>query len=80
MESKRTFTREELSEFDGKAGTPIYFAYEGNVYDVTDSFLWKQGRHQVMHDAGQDLTGQLEEAPHGASLLERLPIIGRLID
>jgi hypothetical protein len=41
----------------------------GKVYDVTDSFLWKAGRHQVFHDAGKNLTAELTETPHGADLL-----------
>jgi len=45
---------------------------------VTDSFLWKGGKHQVTHYAGTDLTGELEKAPHGLEFLKRFPIIGKL--
>ena len=80
MEHKKYFSRVALSRYNGEEGKPIYFAYEGKVYDATDSFLWKKGRHQAMHNAGKDLTGCLKDAPHGKALLERLPIIGILID
>jgi predicted heme/steroid binding protein len=74
----REFTEEELAQYDGKDGTPAYIAYKRKVYDVTHSFLWQRGRHQVLHQAGADLTDSLSEAPHGDDLLERIPIIGTL--
>ena len=76
----REFTRIELASFTGRDGKPAYIAYREKVYDVSDSFLWKNGNHQVLHDAGRDLTEELEKAPHGADLLVRVPVIGRLVD
>ncbi len=71
-------TKEELQKYDGKEGRKAYVAFDGNIYDVTDSFLWKDGRHQVTHSAGEDLTGELKEAPHGIDFLKRFPLVGRL--
>lgn len=65
--------------FDGCDGVS-YVACEGKVYDVSKSFIWKKGRHWVRHHAGQDLTEGLKDAPHGADLLERFPLVGELID
>jgi predicted heme/steroid binding protein len=48
------------------------------VYDVTSSFLWKQGKHQVLHRAGLDLTTAIAEAPHSEALLEKFPVLGVL--
>jgi predicted heme/steroid binding protein len=76
---KKEFTREQLSRFDGIEGRPAYIAFNGNVYDVSESFLWMGGSHQALHQAGKDLTGVLDRAPHGEDLLERVPIIGRLV-
>jgi predicted heme/steroid binding protein len=45
---------------------------------VSGSFLWQNGRHQVVHNAGEDLTDSLEQAPHGVEILERLPVVGIL--
>lgn len=73
----REFTPEELEKFDGISG-PAYVACEGRVYDVSESFLWRDGRHQVTHRAGRDLTPELEKAPHGRELLERFPLVGTL--
>jgi predicted heme/steroid binding protein len=76
----RSFTRQELASCNGRHGAPVYIAYKGRVYDASHSFLWRDGRHQVSHLAGVDLTGALDQAPHGADLLERLPVIGILVD
>jgi predicted heme/steroid binding protein len=77
----RTFTKEELCQYNGKNGAPAYIAYKGNVYDVSNSFLWQKGKHQVVHFAGADLTENLDhDAPHGADLLERVPMIGTLVE
>jgi predicted heme/steroid binding protein len=75
---KRQFTKEELRQYNGRDGAPAFVAYKGKVYDVSESFLWRNGRHQVSHYAGADLTSGLEQAPHGWELLERFPIVGTL--
>jgi predicted heme/steroid binding protein len=74
----RVFTKEEVAEYDGKNGNPAYVVYEGKVYDVSSSFLWKDGNHQVLHSAGVDLTKALEQAPHGGDVLEKFPVVGIL--
>lgn len=73
----KEFTRKELKRFDGKNGNRALIAYEGLIYDVTNSFLWQDGRHQVKHLAGSDLTGELDKAPHGIDFLKRFPIVGK---
>jgi predicted heme/steroid binding protein len=75
----RTFTIKELAGYDGSHGV-AYVAFEGRVYDVSPSFLWQRGKHQVTHRAGTDLTEALKSAPHGAELLERFPVVGRLAE
>ena len=76
----KVFTEEELKKYDGRNGNAAYVAYRGKVYDVSQSFHWKMGVHQVMHKAGCDLTEALKRAPHNADLLEKFPIVGELID
>ncbi len=70
--------KEELSKFDGKDGRAAYFAYKGNVYDVTDSKLWEKGSHINRHAAGEDLTDQLAVAPHSDGAFSKFKIIGTL--
>jgi len=74
----KSFGKDELARYNGKNSAPAYIAYKGKVYDASNSFQWKNGRHQVVHNAGEDLTEGLEQAPHGVEMLERLPEIGIL--
>ena len=74
----KVFTQEQLSESYGTNGKPAYVAYKGIVYDVSESFLWKGGKHQGLHRAGTDLTSEIENAPHEADFLERFPVVGEL--
>ena len=74
----KTFTPEELADYNGQEGKPVYVAYKGNVYDVSESKKWKGGRHMNRHNAGADLTADIPAAPHEAEVLERYPQIGVL--
>jgi len=75
----KKFTEKELAQHSGKSGTKPYIAFSRKVYDVSNSFHWKNGKHQVLHQAGEDLTEAIREAPHGGDLLERVPIIGVIL-
>lgn len=72
-----TFTLEELATFNGEDGNKAYVAYEGLVYDVTDVPQWKNGKHNGQV-AGTDITGIMENAPHGTSKLEGLTVVGKM--
>ncbi|MBS7616970.1 cytochrome B5 [Candidatus Bathyarchaeota archaeon] len=74
----KEFTEKELAEYNGKNGKPAYIAYKGKVFDVSSSFLWKNGKHQVLHEAGADLTAALQQAPHGEDVFKKFPIVGIL--
>lgn len=76
----KKFTREELKRYNGTDNPEIYIAYEGYVYDVSKSFLWRGGKHQAMHYAGEDLTSALNSAPHGKEFILKFPRIGILIE
>ena len=73
------YTLDGLSPFDGKDGRPAYLAYQGIVYDVTASRLWKNGSHVTKHAAGNDLTEFLKTAPHGEDKILAMPRAGRLL-
>ncbi len=75
----KEFTLDEIRRCDGRDGRRALILYKGKVYDVTGSFLWQDGRHQVLHSAGADLTDAMDEAPHGEDLMERVPVVGVLI-
>lgn len=74
----KEFTEEELAQYDGRNGNPVYVGYKGKVYDVSNSFLWKDGTHQALHSAGVDLTNALEQAPHSEDALKKFPVVGIL--
>jgi predicted heme/steroid binding protein/uncharacterized membrane protein len=74
----REFDIEELEKYDGSDGRPVYLAYKGKVYDVSDSKLWRNGLHMKRHHAGRDLTTDIQGAPHEPDVLERYPQVGTL--
>lgn len=74
----KSYNLEELKQNNGKNGMRAYVACEGLIYDVTGSFLWQGGKHQVSHYAGEDLTLELKKAPHGVEFLKRFPVVGYL--
>ncbi|NLF88830.1 cytochrome B5 [Candidatus Bathyarchaeota archaeon] len=73
-------SQQELASNDGKNGKPAWFAYKGKVYDVTDSSFWMDGQHMGMHDAGKDLTEELDMAPHSSENFDRdnIKLVGDL--
>ena len=78
LDGMRVFTRNQLARYNGKHGKPSYVAYQGKVYDVSTSFLWRTGEHQAFHAAGNDLTAALKDAPHGPELLRKFPVVGTM--
>ncbi len=68
--------KKDLIKFNGINGAPSYIVYRGIVYDVSQSWHWKDGKHNALHKAGEDLTDALDGAPHNEDLLERVPLIG----
>ena len=74
----RKFTRKELAFYNGKYRRPAYVGYKGKIYDLSSSFLWRNGQHQVLHNAGLDLTANISQAPHGAEFLFKFPVIGSI--
>lgn len=71
------FSLSQLSLRNGQDKPEIWIAFKGIIYDVTESRLWKNGKHYE-HWAGQDLTPELKDAPHSESVFEKFPIVGVL--
>ncbi len=72
------YNRFQLALRNGTDKEEIWIAYQGKIYDVTESRYWKKGKHYE-HFAGQDLTDELSDAPHTAWVFEHLTIVGILI-
>jgi predicted heme/steroid binding protein len=76
----RIVTQAELRRNSGDMGARKFVAYQGLVYDVTDCPRWRREMHERMHFPGQDLTGELGDAPHKEEVFSRpcVQIVGRL--
>ncbi len=78
MSDYPTYTRAQLALRNGQDKPEIWVAYEGKIYDVTKSRLWRNGKHYE-HWAGQDLTPEMKDAPHNKNVFDKFEQIGRLI-
>jgi predicted heme/steroid binding protein len=70
-------TRSYLALRNGQDKPEIWVAYQGVVYDVSRSRLWRNGRHYE-HWAGQDLTHELPGAPHTENVFQKFKAVARL--
>ena len=73
-------TEMELRRNSGDRDSRKYVAYGGVVYDVTDCPKWRLDLHENLHFPGQDLTGELSDAPHEEDVFSRpcVKAVGRL--
>ncbi len=74
----KDFDPKRLEEFNGKEGHSCYVSVEGKVYDISESELWKDGKHIECHAAGRELAESLENAPHGKEVLDKFQQVGIL--
>lgn len=77
MDALKKYSRAQLALRNGQDKPQIWVALRGIIYDVTDSRLWRAGKHYE-HWAGQDLTDELAEAPHTDKVFEKFKAIGLL--
>jgi len=71
------YTNQQLALRNGQDREEIWCAYQGVIYDVSESRLWRKGRHYE-HWAGQDLTHELADAPHTEKVFSRFTPVGKL--
>jgi len=77
---EKKFASDDLKQFDGLNGRPLYIVFKGKVYDLTSSKLWLQGKHMGMHNQSQNLTEAIKKAPHGEDNVFRFPLVGELAE
>ena len=70
--------KQDLEKNNGKEGAPVHVVVDGAVYDLSESKLWKNGKHMNRHGAGTDLSGDFSAAPHGKEVLQRFEKIGEM--
>ena len=75
----KTFSKAQLALRNGQDREEIWVAFQGKIYDVTHSRLWRNGKHYE-HWAGQDLTDELSDAPHTEQVFKKFEIVGLLSD
>ena len=75
----KTYTKHQLALRNGQDREEIWCAYNGIIYDLTDSNRWQNGKHYE-HWSGQDLTEELEDAPHHDWVFERFKMVGYLLN
>lgn len=73
------YTRSQLALRNGNDREEIWCAFEGIIYDVSPSRLWRNGKHYE-HWAGQDLTEELADAPHTEKVFDRFKVVGNLVE
>ncbi|TAD99309.1 MAG: cytochrome b5 [Bacteroidetes bacterium] len=73
-----TYTIQQLALRNGTEKPEIWCAYQGLIYDLSKSRLWRDGKH-YQHWAGQDLTEELAQAPHTANVFDKFTVIGKLV-
>lgn len=73
----QTYTKQQLALRNGQDKPQIWVAFKGIIYNVTESRLWKNGKHYE-HWAGQDLTEELADAPHTDAVFEKFEKVGVL--
>ena len=79
LTEQRKISRDELAQNNGKEGKPAYIAFKGVVYEVSESAFWMEGDHMGAHDAGKDLTEEIELAPHREETLQKVKQVGVLV-
>lgn len=75
-------TKDELLEKDGREGNLCWVAIDGIVYEISGFALWVDGLHTSSGGkarCGKDLSGVINESPHGKSKLKLLKEVGILI-
>ncbi|MFD1485872.1 cytochrome b5 domain-containing protein [Lacticaseibacillus baoqingensis] len=73
----KTFTLDELKQYDGQDGRAAYVAVDGVVYDVSNVGPWAGGKHHG-NTAGGDASQAILKSPHGKGVLAKLPRVGVL--
>ncbi|MEM9831782.1 MAG: cytochrome b5 domain-containing protein [Bacteroidota bacterium] len=77
MSTLPEYTIQQLALRNGQDREEVWCAYQGIIYDVSESRLWRDGKHYE-HWAGQDLTSELNNAPHTNSVFDRFNPVGQL--
>jgi len=79
--ANRSYTLEELAQYDGKDDQQCLVAVDGDVYLIEGFALWQMGEHLPSGGrarCGLELSEVINESPHGRSKLQLLKKVGTL--
>jgi len=79
VQNNQTFTKEDLAKYNGKNGMPAYVAVSGTVYNVTNNAAWGAATHFGLA-AGNDLSAQFASCHAGQPILQKLPVVGKMME
>jgi predicted heme/steroid binding protein len=71
------YTAAQLASRNGTDREEIWVAYKGMIYELNKSRMWRNGLHYE-HMAGQDLTDEMDLAPHTENVFDKFKIVGKL--
>lgn len=71
------YTKSQLALRNGIDREEIWCAFEGRIYELNKSRMWRGGKHYE-HWAGQDLTSEMSDAPHNENVFDKFKIVGLL--
>ncbi len=74
----KEYTPAQLALRNGNDRPEIWVAYQGLIYEVNRSRLWRDGKHYE-HWAGQDLTAEMQDAPHNENVFDKFDVVGKLV-
>lgn len=77
MDTLPEYTKSQLALRNGQDRPEIWCAYKGFIYDLSASRLWRGGKHYE-HWAGQDLTEEMEKAPHTEFVFDKFDPVAKL--
>lgn len=70
-----TYSAAELLKRNGITMPVVWIGYKGNIYDVTSSDLFDNGKH-YQHLNGTDLTAFMPDAPHMDDVMDDFEVVG----
>ena len=73
----KEYSRSQLALRNGQDRDDIWCAFDGVIYDLTNSKMWRNGKHYE-HWAGQDLSDEMSDAPHNEKVFSKFQIVGIL--
>ncbi|WKN33738.1 cytochrome b5 domain-containing protein [Porifericola rhodea] len=76
-ETLKEYTYSQLALRNGQDKEEVWVAYQGIIYDLSGSRLWRNGKHYE-HWAGQDLSEELADAPHSEKVFLKFKKVGKL--